>query len=70
MGYSAMVHIRLVYMYLLIVPSASSPYLNKIKRMYHLGEWPTLSLEILYVHCWVISSLEIPFDYVEKNRTT
>ena len=40
-------HIRLVNVYLLNVPSVSSPYFNKIKRMSHLGKWHTLSLEIL-----------------------
>ena len=34
----ARVHIRLVYNYLLNVPSVSSPYFNKIKQMSHLGK--------------------------------
>ena len=42
-----MIHIRLVYMYLLNVPSVSSPYFSKIKLASHLGKKPTLSLEIL-----------------------
>ena len=40
------IQIRLVYMYLLNVPSVSSPYFSKIKLASHLGKWPTLSLEI------------------------
>ena len=42
-----MVHIRLVNVYLMNVPSVSSPYFKKIKRMSHLGKWHALSLEIL-----------------------
>ena len=46
-----MIHIRLVYLYLLNVPSVSSPYFSKIKLASHLGKQPTLSLEILsYAH--------------------
>ena len=33
--------------YLLNVPSVSSPYFNRIKRTFHLGKWHALSLEIL-----------------------
>ena len=44
----ARVH-RLFYMYSLNVPSVPSPYFNKIKRTSHLGKWPVLSLEILYI---------------------
>ena len=40
-------HIRLVNVYLLNVPSVSSPYFNKIKQTSHLGKWHALSLEIL-----------------------
>ena len=40
-------HKRLVNVYLLNVPSVSSPYFNKIKRTSHLGKWHALSLEIL-----------------------
>ena len=36
-------------MYLLNVPSVSSPYFNKIKGMSHLGKQPALSLEILSI---------------------
>ena len=43
----AMVHRRLVYIYLLNVPSFSSRYFNKVKRMSRLGRLPALSLEIL-----------------------
>ena len=43
----AMVHRRLVYIYLLNVPSFSSRYFNKIKRTSRLGRLPALSLEIL-----------------------
>ena len=39
-------HIRLVNVYLLNVPSVSSPYFNKTKRTSHLGNWHALSLEI------------------------
>ena len=42
-------NIRLVNVYLLNVPSVSSPYFNKIKRTSHLGKWHALSLEILLV---------------------
>ena len=34
-------------MYLVSVPSVSSPYFIKIKRTSHLGKWPALSLEII-----------------------
>ena len=43
----AMVHPRLVYIYLLNVPSFSSLYFNKIKRTTRLGRLLALSLEIL-----------------------
>ena len=43
----AMVHRRLVYIYLLNVPSFSCRYFNKIKRTTRLGRLPALSLEIL-----------------------
>ena len=43
----AMVHRRLVYIYLLNVPSFSSLYFNKIKRTSRLGRLLALSLEIL-----------------------
>ena len=46
-NYRARVHRRLVYMYLLSVPSVSSSYFNKIKRNSYLGKLPALSLEIL-----------------------
>ena len=36
-----------LYIYLLIVPSFSSRYFNKIKRTSRLGRWIALSLEIL-----------------------
>ena len=39
--------IPLVNVYLLNVPSVSSPYFNKIKRTSYLGKWHALSLEIL-----------------------
>ena len=42
-----MVHGRLVYIYLLNVPSFSSRYFNKIKRTSRLGRSFALSLEIL-----------------------
>ena len=45
----AMVHRRLVYIYLLNVPSFSSRYFNKIKRTSRLGRLLALSLEILNV---------------------
>ena len=41
------VHRRLVYIYLLNVPSFSSRYFNKIKRTSRLGRLLALSLEIL-----------------------
>ena len=43
----AMVHRRLVYIYLLNAPSFSSRYFNKIKRTSRLGRLHALSLEIL-----------------------
>ena len=49
----AMLHRRLVYIYLLKVPSFSSRYFNKIKRKSRLGRLLALSLEILcfcYAH--------------------
>ena len=42
-------HRRLVYIYLLNVPSFSSRYFNKIKRTSRLGRLLALSLEILYL---------------------
>ena len=45
-GGGAMVHRRLVYIYLLNVPSFSSRYFNKIKRTSRLGRLLALSLEI------------------------
>ena len=44
----AMVHRRLVYIYLLNVPSFSSRYYYKIKRTSRLGRLLALSLEILF----------------------
>ena len=43
-----MLHRRLVYIYLLNVPSFSSRYFNQIKRTSRLGRLLALSLEILY----------------------
>ena len=43
----AMVHRRLVYIYLLNVPGFSSRYFNKIKRTSRLGRLLALSLDIL-----------------------
>ena len=43
-----MVHRRLVYIYLLNVPSFSSRYFSKIKRTSRLGRLLALSLEILF----------------------
>ena len=45
--FGAMVHGRLVYIYLLNVPSFSSRYFNNIKRTARLGRLLDLSLEIL-----------------------
>ena len=42
-------HRRLVYIYLLNVPSFSSRYFNKIKRTSPLGRLLALSLEILNI---------------------
>ena len=42
-----MLHRRLVYIYLLNVPSFSSRYFNKIKRTSSLGRLLALSLDIL-----------------------
>ena len=47
-------HIRLVNVYLLNVPSVSGHYFNKIKRTSHLGKWHALSLEIL-IQYWLLS---------------
>ena len=41
-------HIRLVNVYLLNVPSVSSTYFNKINQTSHLGDCHALSLEILF----------------------
>ena len=46
-----MVHRRLVYIYLLNVPSFSSRYFNKMKRTSRLGRLLALSLEILVFFC-------------------
>ena len=55
-----MVHRRLVYIYLLIVPSFSSHYFNKIKRTSRLGRLLALSLEIL---CFIrIIIIKVPSD--------
>ena len=43
-----MVHRRLVYIYLLNVPSFSSRYFNKIKQTSRIGRLLALSLEILW----------------------
>ena len=55
-------HGRLVYIYLLNVPSFSSRYFNKIKRTSRLGRLLALSLEIL-------STLKIvhPLRYSQGN---
>ena len=44
-----MVHRRLVFLYLLNVPSFSSRYFNKIKRSSRLGRLLALSLEIFHM---------------------
>ena len=44
-----MVHRRLVYIYLLNVPSFSSRYFNKITRTSRIGRLLALSLEILHL---------------------
>ena len=54
---------RLVYMYLLNVPSVSSGYFNKIKRTSHLGKWPALSLEIFIRRVNVLKKI---FMFVSK----
>ena len=56
----AMLHRRLVYIYLLNVPSFSSRYFNKIKRTSRLGRLLALSLEILrlnYVYVAINGSI-------------
>ena len=55
----AMVHRRLVYIYLLNVPSFSSRYFNKIKRTSRLGRLLALSLEILRVLAHKISEYAV-----------
>ena len=55
-GGAARVQRRLVYMYLLNVPSVSSHYFNKIKRTCLLGKEPALSLEILNWQLNILSS--------------
>ena len=47
-------HRRLVYIYLLNVPSFSSRYFNKIKRTSRLGRLLALSLEILFTEYYHI----------------
>ena len=51
-------HRRLVYIYLLNVPSFCSRYFNKIKRTRRLGRLLALSLEILASIPWKVSDLE------------
>ena len=55
-------HRRLVYIYLLNVPSFSSRYFNKIKRTSRLGRLLALSLEILMnnVCVWCLS-----YEYID-----
>ena len=52
-----MVHRRLVYIYLLNVPSFPSRYFNKIKRTSRLGRLLALSLEILRYQI-IVSSIK------------
>ena len=54
-------HRRLVYIYLLNVPSFSSRYFNKIKRAPRLGRLLTLSLEILWLVSWLQIHLDLHF---------
>ena len=56
-------HRRLVYIYLLNVPSFSSRYFNKIKRTSRLGRLLALSLEILLMVNFVILITFIPFVF-------
>ena len=49
-------HIRLVNVYLLNVPSVSSLYFNKITRTSHLGKWHALSLEILFARFFIFAN--------------
>ena len=56
----AEVHRRLVYIYLLNVPSFSSRYFNKIKRTSLLGRVVALSLEILQLSsCYHMAALAL-----------
>ena len=55
--------IRLVNVYLLNVPSVSSPYFNRIKRTSNLGKWHALSLEILCQEYACISNREVKNVY-------
>ena len=58
-------HRRLFYIYLLIVPSFSSRYFNKIKLTSRLGRLLALSLEILcIVKVYLLSEREISPNYI------
>ena len=60
-----MVHRRLVYIYLLNVPSFSSRYLNKIKQTSRLGRLLAFSLEILSSFT---NLMKIPLSKVSFNN--
>ena len=59
-------HRRLVYIYLLNVPSFSSRYFNKIKRMSRLGRLLALSLEILYYTKYQSACVKV-FKFISKE---
>ena len=57
-----MVHRTPVYIYLFNVPSFSSRYFNKIKRMSRLWRLLALSLEILYIQ--LFNDFHMPVDFL------
>ena len=63
-----MVHRRLVYIYLLNVPSFSSRYFNKIKRTSRLGRLLALSLEILWN--WELKALQDDSRVQKREHVT
>ena len=66
-----MLHRRLVYIYLLNVPSTSSRYFNKIKRTSRLGRSLALSLEILVGEVTTLKKMQScyrPRLTIAKNR--
>ena len=66
--FEAMLHRRLVYIYLLNVPSFSSRYFNIIKRTSRLGRLLALSLEILSEGALAIRRIFSLVDMITKPK--